>query len=60
MAYLKKKKKGILESLRTGLRTSLVVQWLRLSIPTAVGMGSIPSQEAKSLQAVWYSQNKIF
>ena len=29
-------------------RTSLVVQWLRLLIPNAGGLGSIPYQETRS------------
>ena len=32
-------------------RTSLVVQWLRLSIPSAEGSGSIPGQGTKILHA---------
>ena len=33
---------------KTLARTSLVVQWLRLLIPNAGGLGSIPYQETRS------------
>ena len=36
--------------------TSLVVQWLRLCISTTVGLGLIPGQGPKILQAVWTKQ----
>ena len=32
----------------SGLRTSLVVQWLRLHAPNAGGLGSIPGQGTRS------------
>ena len=35
-------------SRRTSLRTSLVIQWLRLCTPNAGGLGSIPGQGARS------------
>ena len=44
----------------TGLRqetsqaTSLVVQWLRLSAPSAGDMGSIPGQGTKLPSATWH------
>ena len=40
------------------LGDSLVVQWLRLSTFTAVGLGSIPSQENKILQNLCHGQKK--
>ena len=36
------------------LETSLVVQWLRLHTSNAEGMGLIPGQGTKVLQATWY------
>ena len=38
--------------------TSLAVQWLRLHTSNAVGLGSIPGQEAKMSHAVWHSQRR--
>ena len=37
---------------------SLVVQWLELWAFTAEGLGSIPGQGTKFLQASWCGQNK--
>ena len=42
------------------LRTSLAVQWLRLSAFNARGMGFIPGWETKILHAVQPSQKKFF
>ena len=40
--------------------TSLVVQWLRLHVPTAGGMGSILGQGTKIPHASWFGQiNKL-
>ena len=39
-------------------RTSLVVQWLRLSIPNAGGAGSIPGQGTKIPHAVCCTKKK--
>ena len=39
-------------------RTSLVVQWLRLSASTAGGVGSVPGQGTRILPAAWCSQKK--
>lgn len=37
-------------------RTSLVVQWLELHIPSAGSSGSMPGQRTKTLQALWCGQ----
>ena len=39
------------------LGISLVVQWLELRAFTAKGVGSIPGQETKILQATWCAAN---
>ena len=39
-------------------REFLVVQWLGLCAFTAEGMGSIPGQGTKILQAVWCDQKE--
>jgi len=41
------------------LGTSLAVQWIRLCISTAGGMGSIPGLETKISRAAWWGQ-KVF
>ena len=41
------------------LGTSLAVQWLRLHASNAGGMGSIPVEGTKILQAVQHSQKKF-
>ena len=41
-------------------KTSLAVQWLRLCISTAEGVGSIPVFETKIHQATVYNNKKIF
>ena len=35
-----------------------MVQWLGLCVLTAMGLGSIPDQGAKILQATWHSLKK--
>ena len=40
------------------LRNFLAVQWLGLGIFAAVGLGSIPVQEIKILQAMWHGQKE--
>ena len=44
-----------LSTLHTGRGTSLVVQWLRLRVPNAGGVGSIPGQGTKIPHAAWHS-----
>ena len=39
-------------------RTSLVVQWLRLHVSNAGGMGLIPGWRTKMLHAVWHGKIK--
>ena len=41
---------------KISLGNSLVVQWLGLCAFTAMGLGSIPGQGMKILQAAWHSQ----
>ena len=48
----------MLWSERTGQRTSLVVQWLRLCAPIAGGPGSIPGQGTKIPHATWLGQKQ--
>ena len=36
----------------------MAVQWLRLGAFTAVGLGSIPGQGTKILQALWHEKEK--
>ena len=40
------------------IRTSLVVEWLRLCPSTAGGMGLVPGRGTKILHATWCSQKK--
>ena len=35
-----------------------MVQWLRLHVSTAKGTGSVPGQEIKTSNAVWFSQKQ--
>ena len=49
-------KSSIKNSITKG--NSLVVQWLGLPAFTAKGMGLIPGQGTKTLQAAWFSQKK--
>ena len=44
---------------KSTLGTSLVVQWVRLCISTAGGMGSNPSQGIKIPHAIWCNQKLI-
>jgi len=41
-------KQKIIKDMRSIIGTSLVVQWLRLLAPNAVGLGSIPGQGTRS------------
>ena len=40
------------------IRTSLVVQWLRLHAPKAGGMGSIPGRGTRISHVTWWGQKK--
>ena len=43
---------------KTGIGTSVEVQWLRLCAPSAGGVSSVPDQGAKIPQAEWQKKKK--
>ena len=59
---VKKKKRGRKKNnkrIKVNIENFLVVQWLGLCTSTAEGLGSIPVEGTKILQATWHSKHKF-